>query len=457
MKGYVALLAWSLWLTWIFHKDGREKRSISSAVWIVVVWAVIYVGRPISEWIAIVEGSTLAPQSRDEGSPIDGSFSLLLIIFGLSVLVRRSVQPSVLIKHNIWLVAFYVFWFLSITWSDYPFITFKRLFKDLGNIVMVLLVLSERVPVEAIKVVLMRVAHLCIPLSIILIRYFSEVGRQYVGYNQDELMYVGVATQKNTLGALAAVSAVFLSWDLLTGDQKWSQRMRRATFLSRLVVLAMCWYLLQMVDSVTALICALMGSALLLVFSRPSVRRNPRRIEAIGLSSVIILAVLDLLFDLKGLFLQSFGRNTSLTSRTDIWPIVLSHQDSPIIGAGFNTFWSGDRFLVLSESLQGIIQAHNGYLETYLNGGFVGVGLLAMLLATSYWKIRRQIVFKVPEGMIRLLVLLMALLYNVTEASFTTVGLMWLVTVYALVEYPIKHPMRKLVSISVSRDRSFDG
>ncbi|HEU5408433.1 MAG TPA: hypothetical protein VFU48_11745, partial [Nitrospira sp.] len=108
MKGYVALLAWSLWLTWIFHKDGREKRSISSAAWIVVVWAVIYVGRPISEWIAIVEGSTLAPQSRDEGSPIDGSFSLLLIIFGLSVLVRRSVQPSVLIKHNIWLVAFYV-------------------------------------------------------------------------------------------------------------------------------------------------------------------------------------------------------------------------------------------------------------------------------------------------------------------------------------------------------------
>ena len=51
-------------------------------------------------------------------------------------------------------------------------------------------------------------AYLLIPLSIVLTKYFPELGKQYdtwsgMGY------YIGVATSKNMLGALCLVSAVF--------------------------------------------------------------------------------------------------------------------------------------------------------------------------------------------------------------------------------------------------------
>ena len=104
---------------------------------------------------------------------------------------------------------------MSILWSDYPIITFKRLFKDLGNIVMVLIVLTDREPSEAIRAVCVRLAYLCVPLSIVLIRYYPDWGRDFVGYQKNVQMYVGVTTQKNTLGIIVLVSALFLLWDLL--------------------------------------------------------------------------------------------------------------------------------------------------------------------------------------------------------------------------------------------------
>ncbi len=447
MSGSLALFAFSLWLIWTFYQDGKQKAAVSSAAWIVVIWAVIYISRPISEWVGGLEAGVFQSQSRDEGSPVDGFISLSLIVAGLIVLLRRGIRPSKVIRENVWLFVFYLFWLMSITWSDYPLITFKRVFKDLGNIVMVLIVLTDREPVQAIKAVAMRIAHLCIPLSIVLIRYYSELGRQYVGYSRDELMYVGVTTHKNSLGALAAVTAVFLLWDLLNRDRKFRDSVEKATFASSILVLAMCWYLLRVANSATALVCALLGSALLIVFSRPSVGGNPGRIEAIGLGGGIALAVLDSAFNLKEIILDSLGRDMTLTSRTDVWPILLKLQDSPIIGAGFNTFWSGHRLLQLPKDFKDMVQAHNGYIETYLNGGLIGVGLLAVLLVSAYWRIRKQLVLGVPEGTIRLVVLLMAILYNNSEASFTKVGLMWLVTVYAFMEYRMQSPQRQIVPL----------
>jgi O-antigen ligase len=116
--------------------------------------------------------------------------------------------------------------------------------------------------------------------------------------------------------------------------------------------------------------------------------------------------------------------------------IVRDYQDNPLLGAGFDTFWAGKRLVMLAESTFGIIQAHNGYIETYLNGGLVGVVLLVGLLLSTYWRTRKNIVTGTHEDSMRYTLLLVALIYNFSEASFNKPGILWLATMFAILEYP---------------------
>lgn len=441
MKGLLALMVWGLWLVWIFYKDGKEKRSVSSAAWIVVAWVVIYASRPVTEWFSA--GENLDRQlALDEGNPMEAIISLSLIVAGVAVLLRRRMQLSSVITENVWLGVFYLFWFLSIAWSDYPIITLKRLIKDLGNIEMILIVLTEKDPSLGMRAVITRVAYLCIPLSVLLIRYYPEWGRTYTGFDRSELMWTGVATHKNTLGVLAFVGALFLLWDLLDSGNKKVRAKDKTLIVSRCVVLVFCWYLLIIANSATSLACATVGSVLLIILGFPSVTRIFGRVEALMLATATLLVAFDSFYDIKELIVVDLlGRDMTLTTRTEVWPILLNYQDSPILGAGFNSFWAGERLRKVFDTVGGIIQAHNGYLETYLNGGLLGVGLLFMLLCSAYLRIRKKLVINQAGSSMRLIVLVLAIMYNNSEASFNKVGIMWFVTLYALMEYRTQsHP-----------------
>lgn len=440
MNGLLILFVFTVCLLWLFYRDGKERASVSPAVWIVIIWAAIYSSRPVTEWF---DSGLSTPSSPDEGNLTEALVSLALILAGLVVLHGRGVQLSIIIRGNRWLFVFYLFWLISLFWSDYPFITFKRLFKDLGNVVMVLVVLTERDSGEAIKAVCTRVAYALIPLSVLLIRYFPDIGRAYSGYDRSEVMWVGVATHKNTLGALALVGALFLLWDILDRERRSQGRTKDGTFVARILILAMSWYLLVIANSMTSLLCALLGSILLVALGRPSIRQRPGRLEVCGLGAGVTLLMLDWVFNVKETLLLSVGRDETLTTRTDIWPILMNFQDSPLVGAGFNTFWAGQRLLSLVEKVGGIIQAHNGYLETYLNGGLVGVGLLLVLLFSGYIRIREQLMTGMPEGSIRFAILLVAVIYNNSEASFNKVGLLWLLTLFAIMEYRSQPSLRQ--------------
>src|SRR5581483_4780832 len=89
----------------------------------------------------------------------------------------------------------------------------------------------------------------------------------------------------------------------------------------------------------------------------------------------------------EGAALQSLGRNPTLTGRTEIWSAVLHFAGNPLFGTGFESFWLGDRIKHIwayGEMTYGINEAHNGYIETYLNLGWIGVALLVNLIITGY-------------------------------------------------------------------------
>lgn len=431
----VTLLAFTGGLLWLLYRDRKEEPSTSTALWIVILWAVIYGSRPVTEWFSVSTAEAIRPGSIDEGNPIEALVSLLLIALSLVVLLRRGVRWTLLFRQNAWLFALYLFWLLSVSWSDYPLITFKRLAKDFGNILMVLVILTDSVPHAAMKVVGRRVTYLLVPLSILFIRYYPEWGRAYIGYDQSEVMWVGVATHKNTLGVLACVGALFLLSDLL---DLWSgKRMAawRSMMLVRSTVLLMCWYLLLIANSATSLVCAAVGSMMLVMLSQGAVRNHLGRVEFVSLTGLLTAAALDSVFNVRELVLTALGRDMTLTTRTDVWPTLIAYQDSPILGTGFNTFWAGQRLVHLQREVATIIQAHNGYLETYLNGGLIGAALLLLLLLSAYLRVRKMVVADMENASIRFVFLVVAVVYNNTEASFNKMGLMWMVTLFAILEY----------------------
>lgn len=433
MNRLAVFLALGVCTAWMLWRDAKERPSVPAAVWIAVGWAVIYASRPVTSWF----GEPDLTASRDEGNLGEALIYMGLIMAGLVTWLRRDAAPSAIVRDNGWLFVFYLFWCTSVFWAEYPFITLKRLIKDLGNIVMVGLVLTSPAPLEAIRAVFVRCACVCIPLSIALIRYVPDVGRSYVGYHSSEVMYLGVAGHKNALGMLSTVAAIFLLWDLLSQERPWRHRtaLDIVSLTGRGLVLAMSWYLLAIADSATSLVCAGFGSVLVAALKLPALRRSPLLFEGSAVAGALAVWSVDAVFNLKEAFVRRLGRDMTLTTRTDIWQGVISQNDSPILGAGFDSFWTGRRLVEVGGSFNGIIQAHNGYLETYLNGGWVGVGLLGILLIWGYARIRRAWSHGAPDSGIRLVFLLLAIVHNVAEASFNKVSILWFAAVLALMEF----------------------
>ena len=89
----------------------------------------------------------------------------------------------------------------------------------------------------------------------------------------------------------------------------------------------------------------------------------------------------------KAAITEALGRKPDLTGRTEIWKMVIPMAPNPIGGAGFETFWVGPR--VAKNLLEGwgtrmTNEAHNGYIEVYLNLGWLGLGLIALILGQGY-------------------------------------------------------------------------
>jgi O-antigen ligase len=102
-----------------------------------------------------------------------------------------------------------------------------------------------------------------------------------------------------------------------------------------------------------------------------------------------------------------------------LWPVLLTLQPNPIFGAGFESYWLGGRVAYLWERyIWHPTEAHNGYLETYLNLGIVGVVLLGGLIMGTFWKIRLEVLRRFELGRLELGFFFAILVYNFTEASF---------------------------------------
>ena len=416
MPPSVALLLWLSLLVGLLCLDPAREPRTSAALWVSIAWMFIISSRLPSQWFGGQVGSTL--EALEDGNSIDRVVYSLLILLAIGILMTRSFNWSGFAVRNIALSGFLFFTLLSVLWSDFPLIAAKRWFRDLGNYLSILVILSDPCPFEALRTFFRRLCYLLVPLSVVIIKYFPATGIHY-SFWTGAPEYVGVATSKNTLGFLCLMSGLFLVWDTVTRWPEQRQKITRRIFVVNFVLFLMTVWLLRLSNSATSELCLLVGCLSIVIVSSKWGRRHLNMIKILIPSSFFIYAVLAFGFGLNGELARGIGRDPTLTGRETIWNAVLSTNTNPLIGTGYQSFWLGPRLEQVWRIAGPINEAHNGYLDTYLNLGMIGLMLVGLLLISAFKRICFNLEASPSLASLGSAFFLITLLYNITEASFT--------------------------------------
>ncbi len=422
MPPFVATLITLSCCAFMLRREQRQEADASSALWLPVIWMFFACSRFPAQWLVVLGLPTAIFGPSNEGTPIDAVFFLFLTFCGLQVLSRRGFHLADFVRDNRCVSIFLIYCLLAVFWSDAPFVSLKRWIKILGHPVMALIILTGPDPVRAVRLVLRKAAILLLPLSLLFIRYYPALGRSYDQWTGTPFMS-GVTTVKNTLGATCLIFALFFCWDLLMAWKLPHRRARRSQLVVSGGFLVLAVYLLDLAQSATSLACFILGGATMLALSTRFI--NPRYIGPTLITMLVVVAIGDVAFGLQETVIHMLGRNTTLTERTDLWNAVLSIPINPIFGAGFEMFWSGERLAALSAINYGFNQAHNGYIDTYLNLGLVGLGILICWILVTFRKIRVDLIKDFDFGRFELGCLFAVIAYNYTEAAFKAMHPIW--------------------------------
>jgi O-antigen ligase len=408
----------------LLRQESKHKDRGSAGAWVALVWIMVGASRPVSEWFS---GSSVGSSSEayDSGNAFERNLYLLLILVVLFMHHQRGTDFRSFFFHNRHLLLITLYCGLSVVWSDDPVVSLKRWIKECGTILVVLLILTEKNPEVAFKAVFVRCAYVLIPFSLLLIRYYSNLGRSYDSWEGDA-MFIGVTTHKSSLGVLAMTATLALLWDLRQRLAHNRQTVSKIELMGEAFVLLVSIYILKISHSATSQVCTAIGIALFLILRWIISKGIARTLAVYAAITVIAILTLNGLFDLKAHALNFLGKDPTLTTRTETWPILLQLQDSPILGPGFKSFWSGERLEILLQKYK-IIQAHNGYLETYLNLGIAGVLLLGVFLIGGWRSIRQDLLLGTDRARVRLVCWVISLFHNYTEATFHTFSPVWII------------------------------
>lgn len=437
MPRQVALFICVAFIMWLFLRDRKLRPMTSIALWIPLFWFIIIGTRGVSMWFS---GGGLEVETLDDylqGSPIDRNIDIGLLLTGLAISLKRQAILRNIFRENRLFLAFFVLCGISCLWSDsaYAFASFKRYIRDVGNLMMVLIIMSEAEPGPAIKALLARYSYIAVIFSVLFIFYFPEYGRVYNRYTGD-IMNCGITTNKNGLGQIMFICGIFVVWDFLTGRSK-EGTLNKLDLFTRGILFTMIVWLLYMAHSSTSIVCMIVGS-FFIIFLNSSFGKQQVHNLGLWTSGLLIFAAITLTVpELLATFANLLGRNATLTGRTDIWQALLAQPLNPLLGAGYQSFWQTPAAAQLGEKFYFIPnQAHNGYLEVYIQTGLISLFLLAGAIVAAVNKLKKGLLLGNTSAMLLFSFFIIILINNWTEASINKMSILWFMLILSLLYCP---------------------
>ena len=438
MNALIATLVCACGIAGLFYLDRDKTVRTSRALWLPAIWIGSVCSRSVSGWLGIVG---LAPTGANanvkyEGSPIDAVTFAILAAIAIGVLIFRSARTRVLLV-SIWpIVLYFLYCLISVSWSYYPDISFKRWIKAIGDLAMVLIIVTDRKPVVALSRLVSSVGFVLLPVSVLFIKYFPQLGR---GYTPDGgPMNTGVSTDKNMLGLTLLVLSLCTLWRVMVILRDKDMPDRRRHLYAQGALLGFGIVLFRMAHSSTSIACFILGGGLILVSNLRSFRNRPARIHALCFAIIFVGGVAFLLGGV-GVVSHALGRESNLSGRTEIWAALIPAAPNPVFGAGFEDFWLSPNVQKFLSGMVGwwhpedLNEAHNGYLEVFLNLGWIGVALIATILVTGYRRAVKAHQLNPQVGGLFLAYIMVSAVYSITEAGFRVLDPMWVFLLLAIV------------------------
>jgi O-antigen ligase len=439
MSASIALALCTLFALYLLRLELRDNPKASFALWLPTIWLWYCGSRPLACWFAF--DSITVGGDIEEGSAIDRGFVSALIVLGLIILLRRNLDWQALIRENRCLVLLYLFMAFSILWSDESWIALKRWVKAFAGLVMAFIVVSERSPREALQSVLKRSIYVLVPFSLLLIKYYPNIGVTY-GQWEGERMWLGVTLQKNSLGRLCLIASFFLFWRLVIN--KWYRKERDSSKYRTwgdVIVLIMSLRLLigpKGSYSATATV-ALMVSVTVFL----SLICEKKWLKSFGFNAslaVVALMITNTFYtmltggSLLAWVMAKFGRESNYTGRTEVWDAILPVASRhPIGGVGYGSFWIHPDLNLPWE----INEAHSGYLDVFVEIGAVGLIVLIALLVSIYLRAKWDLLRDLPWASFRIAFLFAAVIHNLSETSFLrSTNYLWALLILLAVALP---------------------
>jgi len=423
MSGQLAIVVFIGFTVWLWREDNQSRPHLSKALWIPLIWLLLLASRPLSWWSWFFFGIGSSVTSDLNGNALDRAFYSVLICLSLIVITRRGVSWREVFRGNTGLLLFYAFLGITILWATYPFPTFKRWTKEIGAIPVLLIIVTDTNPIEAIKAVFTRCAFVIFSLSVLTVKYFPEISRDYNRHSGLAEIH-GICEQKNSLGEAVMVFGLVLLWQLLDyGGNKPRDYLKRPA-LQWIITLAMGLWLLRQCDSKTSMIGLIVGASLFLITKIRALDKR-RVIVSVCLIAVPLFVLLDNTFHVSQPILNILGRDETLTNRTEIWAAIKTKPVDPIFGCGYLNFWDAVGAIKLGGNQVELKTAHNGYLEIFLDGGYLGIFFLVIMLLNAGINHARSFVRKYPAGVFSMATFCMLLLTNISESVFARRGPLW--------------------------------
>jgi len=412
MPPSLAMVLCTAFVQFLLLLEWRISRGVSKTLWIPTLWMLMIASRSLGEWFSITG-------QNDSGNWMDQVVLSSLSVAGIVVLARRRFDWSGTLRRHRWLLALLAYMFVSTLWSDITFVALKRWVREVIVFIMALVTMSEANPRQALASLLRRSAYVLIPYSLVLIKYYPALGRQYGRWSGIE-MWTGVTSQKNGLGRLCMISVFFLVWTLYQRRRERPPVGWRYQAWADVSIILIALYLLNGANSSTSLATLVVGVATFLGLR--CLRKLKIKVPQAGL---LVLVVFFIGFGASAPFLggsnvaafsSSLGRDDTLTGRTEVWAAVLpATKQQPLLGYGFGSFWTDAR-----REFYEIPTAHNGYLDILLELGVVGLAFYTVWLLSCARHLHRALAQDYDWASLAICFLLMGLVYNATESALNS-------------------------------------
>jgi O-antigen ligase len=282
----------------------------------------------------------------------------------------------------------------------------------------------------------MRGLFLCFALASILNALFITGGAPPTIANNVNIGYQGYFSHKNDLGESAAVAILLALYEILQSGA------RRALGI---IILLISFILVLVSHSKTALGLAVVAPFLagLTLICAKKTRISPALILFLLLPGYAMLHIVTH-YDMSYVSYKLYGDPT-FSGRTTLWDFAkLEIARKPLLGWGYQSFWLAgpdapsivDAFGDLSRSwIKTMPNAHNGYYDTMLQLGYVGLTFLSVFLISTIHAVKRVAVREPARAWTVLSLILFITLYNFLESLWMNgFDILWVVFVILAAE-----------------------